>query len=156
MDILVVKSNNELKRCFSFFKVMWKELFDIDFNKDIDKRKKEFDRSLVYYIGDNIKILAAIQFIKVKKWYVLSNWIEINKDAYILLRIWVLKEYRNKWLWSKLMKYWIQKIYDSWITIIYIPSEINNVNYYSKFWFEVFWKDWPIGNTRWIYMKKEL
>jgi hypothetical protein len=46
---------------------MWKELLDIDFNNNIDKRIEEFYKSKVYFIKNNIQIKAAAQFIQVFK-----------------------------------------------------------------------------------------
>ena len=154
VEIAIWKNNKN--RVFSFFKIMWKELFDIDFNNNFEKRKVEFNKSKVYYIKNSKQIKAAAQFIKVSKGYKLSNWIIIDKDAYILWRIWVLEKYRKQWLWTKLINHWIDEIKKEWISIIYIPSEINNIDYYSKFWFTTIWKSGQIWNTIWIYMKKDI
>jgi len=146
----------EFKICFNFFTEMWKNEFEIDLNTNIIKQFNDFKNSNIYYIKNISEIISVIQFTKIYKWFKLWNGTTIDKDAYILWRIWVKKEYRKQWLWKKIINYWLNEIKQSWINLIYIPSEINNIKYYSQFWFKEFWNEYSLWNTKVIFMKNEI
>jgi len=153
MEIKKAISEKNLENNFLFFKNMWKKEFDIDFDKKIEKQRKEFYNSEIYFIEENWKIISSSQMIKIDKWYKLTNWMIIEKKAYILWRIWTLKEYRWKWFWTELIKFLLEIAKKENIKDFYIPSELGNVKYYSRFWFETFWKSIKLGNSEYIYMK---
>lgn len=157
MEIKIAKSETEYKECFKFIKKMWKDEFEIDFELRLEDQYQSFFKSNVYYIKKNWKLVWIIQLAKINKWQKTKDWITPKNDCYFLWRIWVLKEYRNKWYWTKLINYSIKKIKQEWIKLIYLSSEINNINYYSKFWFnKISGKERIIWNTIAVHMEKNL
>jgi len=153
MKIQKATTKEEIKNNFLFFKKMWKEMFDIDFDKNYEKQFKTFENAKIYFISENEKIISSSQMMKVEKWYKLTNWIILEKKSYILWRIWTLEKYRWKWLGSKLIKFLLEISKEEKIKDFYIPSELWNTKYYAKFWFETFWKSIKLGNSEYIYMK---
>ena len=157
MKINIATSERQYKECFEFIKNLWKDEFEIDFELNLEKQYQSFIKSNIYFIKENSKIIALIQLAKVKKWYKTKDWITPKEDCYFLWRIWVSKDFRTKWYWTELIKFWIEKIKKEWIKLIYLSSEINNINYYSKFWFKkISDKERKVWNTSAIYMKKEI
>ena len=153
MKIQKAITEKDLENNFLFFKKMWKEMFDIDFEKNLEKQRGRFYKSEVYFIKDWDKIITSSQMEKFKIWDKLTNWFILEKEAYILWRIWTLKEYRWKWLGSKLIKFLLEVAEKEKIEDFYIPSELWNIKYYSRFWFKEFWKSVKLGNSEYIYMK---
>ena len=153
MKIQKATTKEEIKNNFLFFKKMWKEMFDIDFDKNYEKQFKAFENAKIYFISENEKIISSSQMMKVEKWYKLTNWIILEKKSYILWRIWTLEKYRGRWLGSKLIKFLLEISKEEKIKDFYIPSELWNTKYYAKFWFETFWKSIKLGNSEYIYMK---
>ncbi len=51
----IAKANKEkeIELCFHFFRKMWKELFSIDFDKNINERLQSFKKSDVNFIEEN-------------------------------------------------------------------------------------------------------
>lgn len=154
MQISIAKEITEFKECFNFIKTLWKDEFEIDFNLDLENKYQDFLNSNIYFIREKWIIIAIIQLFKIKKWYKTKDWITPKEDCYFLGRIWISKEYRNMWYWSKLINFWIKEVKKEWIKLIYLSSAINNIDYYSKFWFQKIWnkikKAW---NTSAIHMK---
>lgn len=153
MKIKKAKSKKEFEKNFLFIKKIWKELFEIDFDKKIEKQRSDFYNSIILYIEEEWEIISSSQMIKVEKWYKLTNWIILEKEAYILWRIATLEKYRWKWLWTKLINFLLETAKKENIEDFYIPSELWNINYYANFWFETFWKSIKLGNSEYIYMK---
>lgn len=156
MEIKKANIEIEYKECFEFIKNIWKDEFEIDFDLNLEKQYQSFIKSDIYFIEEKWKIIAIIQLTKVEKWFKLKDWFIPKNDCYFLWRIWVLKEYRNKWYWSKLIKYWINQIENTWIKTIYTLSEINNINYYSNFWFKKINDNIKnVWNTNGVYMERK-
>ena len=153
MKIQKAITEEEIQNNFLFFKKMWKELFNIDFEKNIEKRLESFRNDNVYFISDGEKIISSSQIEVFNKWRSLTNWKLIEETSYVLGRLWTLEEYRWKWLWWKLIKNFIKISKEENIKELYIPSELWNVKYYSRFWFEAFWKSVKLWNSEYIYMK---
>ncbi len=152
MTVVEITSEKEIEKCFDFFKKMWKELFDVDLKRE-RVVKKLLEKSIVYWIYKDEKIISAVQFVKCLKWETLTSWYVVNTNAYILWRIWTLHKFRKKWYWSSLITHWLKEIEKLWIKDFYIPSELSNIEYYQKFWFTEFWKEQILWNTKYIYMK---
>ena len=157
MKINIATSENEYKECFEFIKKLWKDEFEINFELNLEKQYQSFIKSNIYFIKENSKIISIIQLAKVKKWFKTKEWIIPKKDCYFLWRIWVLNTYRNKWYWTNLINFWLNKIKQEWIKLIYLSSEINNIDYYYKFWFrKISNKERKIWNTSAVYMENNL
>lgn len=157
MEIKIANSEVEYKECFEFIKKMWKQEFDINFELRLEEQYQSFLKSNVYYIKENCKLIWIIQLAKVKKWQKTKDWIIPKEDCYFLWRLWILKSFRKKWYWSKLINYSIEKIKQEWIKLIYLSSEINNIDYYFKFWFEkISGKERIIWNTIAVQMENNL
>ncbi len=157
MEIKIAKSETEYKECFEFIKNIWKNEFKIDFETRLEEQYKSFLNSNIYYIKKNWKLVWIIQLAKINKWQKTKDWITPKKDCYFLWRIWISEEFRKKWYWSKLINCSIEKIKQEWIKLIYLSSEINNIDYYSKFWFKkISGKERIIWNTIAVHMEKNL
>lgn len=157
MEIKIANKETEYKECFEFIKKMWKDEFEINFEIRLEEQYKSFLKSNIYYVKENWKIIWIIQLAKIKKWFKTKDWIIPKEDCYFLWRIWILKDFRKKWYWSKLINYSIEKIKQEWIKLIYLSSEINKIDYYSKFWFKkISGKERVIWNTIAVHMEKNL
>ena len=143
----------EIQNNFLFFKKIWKESFNIDFEKNIEKHIKFMKESIIYFISEDEKIISSSQIAVFNKWKSLTNWKLIEETSYVLGRLGTLEEYRWKWLWWKLIKNFIKISKKENIKELYIPSELWNIKYYSRFWFEAFWKSVKLWNSEYIYMK---
>ena len=153
MKITTVHSQSEIDQCFDFLKAIWKEEFEIDWNLELEEKKKEFLISELSYIKSDNKIVSVVQFFKYNKGRPLTSGYVPENDYSILWRVWTLKEYRWRWFWTALIKQWFEQINNPPHTDIYIPSELWNLEYYRKFWFTEFWDKVDKWNAQYIYMK---
>ena len=144
-------SEEEFKKCFEFFQVMWNEEFAMKIG---DEQFESFRNSDIFYIGEK-KILWWLQLLtideKIFQYEPELLWIA-NTWEKILWRVWVLSESRWIWLWKKLIWFAQNFCKSEWENRLFLPSEIKNVWYYEKFWFWTISEPKSYEGVEWIMM----
>lgn len=74
----------------------------------------------------------------------------------MLGRIWVLETYRGKQIGSKLIEFVDQYYTKQWEKNIFLPSAVQNIQYYERFWFQWFSEPKNLWNTQVVMMRKKL
>lgn len=135
MKILQASTETDFQELNIFFWNMWKE----EFNLELENQTEFYKKTDIYFIRDSEIIISAII-------YSTYEW----KNN--IWRFGTLEKNRWKWYGSELLKYVLSKY--SWN--FYLSSDINQVNYYEKFWFINTWEKRKVWNTYWIKMVKKL
>jgi len=145
----------ELKKCFQFFQKMWKEEFQITLRYEQFER---FKKNEVFYIGGE-HIFGCIQITSIDdvvlKYDSELIWVA-NVWEKLLGRIGVQSLQRGKWIGSKLIKYVQHRYASQWETKMFLPSAIENTEYYNKFSFVAFAEPAACWNTKKVMMKVSL
>lgn len=150
-EIKEAKIKKEEKEVFDFFIPMWKQEFDININYDLEK---DFEYK-VFYIKEWDEIVAALQSHKSIVWKTYKNW-KVWDWNFIIHRVWVKKELRNKWYWADLLNKIIDFAKINLCEKIHISAEMNNVPYYEKFWFKINWENYKVWNNDAINMTADI
>ncbi len=153
-DIKKAKSKKDYDECFEFFSNIWIKEFELD----LTWRKSKFDDSLIFYIKKDSKIVSAIQIERFEKTYIKKEKLGniVNDWDFCFWRIATLSSYRWKWFASRLINFSIDFLKNKWEKVVFIPSAVENIAYYSKFWFSKFWDKKVCWNTEKVFMKLDL
>jgi len=151
-EILLVKSKTDLFESFTFFQEMWKEEFNIIIGEE---KFLDFCKSDLFFIKEK-GIIWCLEVSEISRKNLKNEpslkWVA-NEWEKILWRIWVSKKFRWKQIWSILIKYILNYYSEKWLKNLFLPSAINNLSYYERFWFESFWEPRELWNTKVVMMK---
>ena len=93
------------------------------------------------YIDWNDWYFLVVELENIVIWYLL--WEKLKAKWSIVWSMWIQKEFRWKWIWSKLLKTFEKNIQDDWYEWTYLVWRTESEelrHFYSKNWFSV-WKN---------------
>lgn len=152
-SIVEATSESEKEMCFDFFKKLWKEEFDMDFEnakKPLVDIRADFWKSKVFYLKKNDILASCIQ---ISTQNTANDYIPTG--ALCMGRVGTLAHCRKQGLGSRLIKKALQCVASLSVKEIYTNAEIKNIEYYQGFGFEAI-QSTPESraNTSSLYMKK--
>lgn len=152
-DIMEATTESEREMCFEFFKKLWKEEFDMDFEnskRPLADIRADFWKSKVFYLKKDNILASSIQ---VSTQTIANNY--VSTWALCMWRVGTLSSYRKRGLGSRLIKKALQYVASLGVKEMYTNAEIKNIEYYQWFGFESI-QDAPENkwNTSAVFMKK--
>jgi len=142
MEIIIKKPSLEnIKQIIEINKDCWLEIYPNSkykvYKKDIEKKFGNLENMFKKY-QDNFKNFKNNTFVAFNQ-DIVCGYISFKKQDWknYLWAMYIDKNYRNLWIWSKLIKKLIKYFKNENIYLTVAIYNENAINFYKKHWFEI-------------------